>query len=475
MSANKTAGSLSKIARYSPTPSTCSSFPLGYLTSGVHCGIKSASKLNSLDLALLVSTQPETVAAGCFTRNVFKAAPVQLGLRTLQDARGQGIRGVVINSGCANAVTGSQGMSDAERMVEELDRLLKLSSSGSQRRSLVMSTGVIGQLLPMRRVLGGMESSFKTLGNSYEAWLSTARAFMTTDTFPKLLTHAFEIEGKEVRLAGIAKGAGMIHPAMSGPPQGTLLGLVATDAAIDQASLQMALSRAVERSFNSISVDGDMSTNDTILALANSAAANPVLSHRTQTSKGFETFVEELTCFTTRLAQLVVRDGEGATKFVKITVRGAASEADGQKIGSSVARSALVKCALNGEDANWGRILCAVGYTETEGTIEPSKVSVSFGGGGPEEEELKLLVKGEPEVVDEERARKILQADDLEILIDLGGDPEVVASYYTCDFSKEYIGECCFHSLFCYEMSVVFIQMRSINAHLILFEHFLCD
>ncbi|KAG0145750.1 hypothetical protein CROQUDRAFT_658254 [Cronartium quercuum f. sp. fusiforme G11] len=439
---------LKKINRYSPTPFTCSNFPIGYLTSGVHCGIKSASKLNALDLGLIVSTQPDTVAAGCFTRNVFKAAPVQLGIRTLTQTSGQRIRGVVVNSGCANAVTGKQGMRDAERMAKELDRLLNVrpETQTSPSSSLVLSTGVIGQLLPMRRVLGGIESSFNTLGSSFESWLSTAQAFMTTDTFPKLITHAFKSGGKEVKMAGIAKGAGMIHPAMSGPPQGTLLGLIATDAAIDAQSLQLALSRAVQRSFNSISVDGDMSTNDTILALANSAAGNLPISHqptRQSLPVEFDRFVDELTGFATRLAQLVVRDGEGATKFVKITVRGAANEEDGRQVGSSVARSALVKCALNGEDANWGRILCAVGYTETKVAIDPTKVSVSFlpveTGQGEQLGELKLLVNGEPETVDEARARKILEADDLEILIDLGGDPKMVSNYYTCDFSKEYI------------------------------------
>ncbi|KAH9821584.1 arginine biosynthesis protein ArgJ [Melampsora americana] len=443
---------LKKIKLYSPTSSTCSNFPLGYLTSGVHCGIKSIKKTHHLDLGLIISTEPETVAAGCFTRNVFKAAPVQLGIQTLNQSHGQRIRGVVINSGCANAVTGKQGMRDAEKMVEELDALLnRLGPSHTKikdkqlRNSLVMSTGVIGQLLPMRRVLGGIESSFKTLGNSFEAWLSTAQAFMTTDTFPKLITHTFKSGGKEIRLAGISKGAGMIHPAMSGPPQGTLLGLVATDAAIDAKSLQVALNQAVQRSFNSISVDGDMSTNDTILALANAAAANPLISHLPSNGQStppieFERFVDELTGFTTRLAQLVVRDGEGATKFVKITVRGADNVEDSQRVGSSVARSALVKCALNGEDANWGRILCAVGYAETTAKIDPEKVSVSFiPVGEPEENELKLLVKGEPEIVDEKRAGKILKADDLEILIDLGGDPNMETSYYTCDLSKEYI------------------------------------
>lgn len=244
---------------------------------------------------------------------------------------------------------------------------------------------------------------------------------MTTDTFPKLRTRSFELDGTEVRFVGIDKGAGMIHPNMGppGPPHATLLGLIATDAAVEPASLQAALTHAVDRSFNAISVDGDMSTNDTVLALANGAAEGTVVS-KWDTPELFERFTQELTSFAIELASLVVRDGEGATKFVKVAVVGAPTFEGARHIASTISRSSLVKTALNGEDANWGRILCAVGYSNPPGfEIDPTRVSVSF---VPTDgsQALPLLIKGEPERVDESRASEILAMEDLEILIDLG-------------------------------------------------------
>lgn len=206
-------------------------------------------------------------------------------------------------------------------MSEQLDSFLAGSTSSSATGTLVMSTGVIGQLLPIKRIISGITASTATLGSGYSAWMDAAKAFMTTDTFPKLRTRSFELGGKEVRMVGIDKGAGMIHPNMGPPaaPHATMLGMIATDAAISPASLQNALTYAVDRSFNSISVDGDMSTNDTIVILANGASGSKEVSEQ-HTPEEYVKFRDELTSFAAELAQLVVRDGEGAEKFVKVTV-----------------------------------------------------------------------------------------------------------------------------------------------------------
>lgn len=295
-------------------------FPQGYFLTGIHAGVKKKPEL--LDLAIILSKRP-AAAVACFTRNAFKAAPVVVSQEVLQKNNGLA-RAVVINSGCANAVTGTQGMKDAWAMARATDALLEPESTGPSE-TLVMSTGVIGQTLPISKILSGIQSqSFATLGSGFEAWERAARAFMTTDTFPKLRARSFSIRGKEYRLAGMDKGAGMIHPDM-GPPSNqlhaTLLGCILTDAAVSPRSLQDALTYAVDRSFNSISVDGDMSTNDTIIVLANGAAANgqPEIDESTD-QEAYEIFKQELTTFAAELAQLVVRDGEGATKFVTVSV-----------------------------------------------------------------------------------------------------------------------------------------------------------
>ncbi|GAA5849364.1 hypothetical protein JCM8547_006526 [Rhodosporidiobolus lusitaniae] len=430
----------SKAQRFTLDPSSSPvppKFPHGFLATGLHCGVKKDRQ--KLDLGVIISDRPCS-AAGTFTRNAFVAAPVVVSKDVL--ARQNGVaRGLVVNSGCANAVTGSKGMEDARAMSEQLDSFLSASSSSSGTGTLVMSTGVIGQLLPIKKILQGIEASTATLGSGFSAWSDCAKAFMTTDTFPKLRTRAFQLGGKEVRMVGIDKGAGMIHPNMGPPkssmPHATMLGVIATDAAVAPEDLQNALTYAVDRSFNSISVDGDMSTNDSVVALANGASGISEITEK-GTPEEYVKFRDELTSFAAELAQLVVRDGEGAEKFVKVTVQGAPTYEGAHKIASTVSTSSLVKTALHGEDANWGRILCAVGYTSPLSfTIDPTKVSVSF---IPQDgsKELKLLVNGEPENVDEERAAEILKEEDLEIRIELGLGEEK-ATYWTCDLSHEYI------------------------------------
>nr|GAT42979.1 ornithine acetyltransferase [Mycena chlorophos] len=420
-----------------------SAFPAGYLLTGLHAGVKKNADV--LDLAVILSTsQNTTSAAACFTRNAFKAAPVLVSDQILSDNGGRA-RGLVVNSGCANAVTGRQGIDDAWAMSIETDALLPPSTSRSKHHTLVMSTGVIGQRLPIDSILKGIRSqtsteSSSTLGSDYAAWERAAKAFMTTDTFPKLRARAFTIRGTEYRIAGMDKGAGMIHPNM-GPASttlhATLLGCILTDAAVSPRSLQTALTYAMDRSFNCISVDGEMSTNDTVLVLANGAAApNAVEIDESTDKEAYDVFKAELTAFAIDLAQLVVRDGEGATKFVTVNVKGAPTYEDAHRIASRISTSALVKTALYGEDANWGRVLSAAGSVPLP-NVDPKNVSVSF---VPSDgtKSLGVLVNGEPENVDEERAKEILSLEDFGICIELSAGSEE-ATYWTCDFSYEYV------------------------------------
>jgi len=288
--------------------------------------------------------------------------------------------------------------------------------------------------LPIQKILNTIPKAAKNFGSSHEHWLKAARAICTTDTFPKLLSRQFSLPSSPdttYRIVGMTKGAGMIHPNMA-----TLLGIICTDAPIGPSGLSEMLGRAMEKSFNSISIDGDTSTNDTVAILANGVAGGKEIAD--SGSQGFREMESTLTSFSQDLAKLVVRDGEGATKFVTIRVTNAKSYEDAKRVASTIARSPLVKTALYGKDANWGRILCATGYAEGVDSVVPGETSVSFipTDGSPE---LKLLVRGEPEQVDEERAAQILEAEDLEILVKLSDSKGEEAVYWTCDFSHEYV------------------------------------
>ena len=339
-----------------------SALPKGYLLTGIHAGVKKPKPTSPtpLDLALVLSTSPHpTSAAACFTLNAFRAPPVLVSREVLQKSGGRA-RAVVVNSGCANAVTGKKGMQHAWGMVKAGDAVLashgfRSQSPSQTNETLVMSTGVIGVHLPISNILSAISTQQSSTTTTYSlsstpsAYEAAARAFMTTDTFPKLRARTFEINGKTYRIAGMDKGAGMIHPQMGDPasPAGlvhssavpsattssppaaglhaTLLGLILTDAPVSPKSLQSALTYAVERSFNSISVDGDMSTNDTIIVLANGAShdantSNPTEIDESTDPQAYIAFRDHLTAFSIDLAKLVVRDGEGATKFVGVCV-----------------------------------------------------------------------------------------------------------------------------------------------------------
>ena len=422
--------------KYVPKSGT---YPKDFRVSGTHVGVKK-SNTRFPDLALISSDIPCSAAA-VFTTNKFKAAPVQVSKETLNKVRGQGIRSVVINSGCANAVTGRAGREDATRMGKKVDECLGVGDDGNA--TLVMSTGVIGQRLPISKILDKIPTARDNLSSTHHAWLTTARAICTTDTFPKLLSTTFTLPSspdRQYSLAGMTKGAGMIHPNMA-----TLLGVLCTDAPVTPSALQTLLTHAVSRSFNSISIDGDTSTNDTVAILANGAAGGAPIENNK--SSDYTAMQSVLTDFARSLSQLVVRDGEGATKFVTVRVINSPDYESARLIASTIARSPLVKTALYGRDANWGRILCAIGYTQglAPGTVVPERTSVSFQpvDGSPV---LRLLVNGEPEAVDEERASAILQDEDLEIVVNLGGgylgDQGLggeEAVYYFCDFSHEYV------------------------------------
>lgn len=416
---------LSKAERLVPKSGV---YPKGFVVGGIHCGVK---KNGNLDLAMLHNVSGnDAVAAAAFTQNKFKAAPVQVSAKIIKETDGL-INSLIINSGNANAVTGTQGLKDAQDMVRVTDAVLENKTSSS----LVMSTGVIGNTLPIDAILAGIPKlALSNLGDSHDHWMKCAQAICTTDTFPKLVTKQFDLNGHTYTLAGLAKGAGMICPNMA-----TLLGFFATDAPVTASALQQIVKYAVDRSFNSISVDGDTSTNDTIVAIANGAAGGPEIDSTADCAEAFAVVRAEITDFAQQLAKLVVRDGEGATKFITIRVNDALLYKDAKLVALTVANSSLVKTAMFGKDANWGRILCAIGYADvSSGSVNTAATSVSFiptDGSEP----LQLLVDGEPEVVDEDRALQILAHEDLEIEINLGTGGGQSALFWTCDLSYEYV------------------------------------
>ncbi len=385
----------------------------GFEAAGIAAGIKADG---ALDLAMVRSVAPCTGAA-VFTTNRFQAAPVIYDRETLH-RNPTGLRGVVINSGCANACTGDQGMRDTRATAAAAAQY----AGGSSDDYMVMSTGVIGQLLPMDTVLAGVETATRGLASAVDAGHRAARAIMTTDTVPKEMAVLVEIDSVRFTVAGMAKGAGMISPNMA-----TLLVVFTTDADIAPELAQQALMTAVDASLNMITIDGDMSTNDTAMLLANGEAEMAQID--AADSVAYAAFVDGLTRVAVGLAQGLVRDGEGATRFIEICVTGAANRSEARRIGMSVANSALVKTAIYGQDANWGRIVCAVGYAGVP--LDPDAVRVWLG-------DLELVRDGGPYQIDEERAAEILAQTDIPIRIDLGrGDVE--ATVWTSDLSHAYV------------------------------------
>ena len=397
-------------------------------------------------------------ANACVTGNRFQAAPVSVTKEVLK-TRGREenqFRGVIINSGCANAVTGAEGRKDASQMACLMDTCFdgQPPEEAVSPRSFVMSTGVIGQRLPIEKIAPAIPTIYEKLNSTHESWLTAARAICTTDTFPKLISRTFTLPftgDTKYSIVGIAKGAGMIHPNM-----GTLLSVICTDAPVPQSLCRALLSSAVSQSYNRISIDGDTSTNDTVALFANGAACpDPKLSikYRSAESGSFNSVLTEVT---QALAQLIVRDGEGATKFVRVLVQNSPTKWFALKAAESVARSPLVKTALYGQDANFGRIICAVGnavHGRKELGIPQSNISMSIGvpreGRDEEEHErLDFVHKGVPLPVDEAKAASLMKKEDLEIRINMNyyatktGPQKYCgqnAYYWFCDFSHEYV------------------------------------
>jgi glutamate N-acetyltransferase/amino-acid N-acetyltransferase len=392
----------------------------GFDAAGVAAGIK---KSGAPDLTLIASRVP-CRAAAAFTQNAFPAAPV-LYDRRLLSLNPTAVHGVIINAGCANACTGTPGDANARLMAEMVEKAL----GANDNTVFVMSTGVIGVQLPMDKLGGGVPQVVAQLRPN--GWADAARAIMTTDTRPKLVTRTVEIDGHTVSFAGIAKGAGMIHPNMA-----TMLSTIATDAAISQPLLQQALTVAVELSYNCISIDGDTSTNDTVLLLANGLAGNPEI---TEAGPAYSAFLAALTAIATALAQAIVRDGEGVTKFVTIHVAGAKSHAEAHAAANTIATSPLVKTAFFGSDANWGRILAAVGRSGS--FVDPLRCNLFVTGGAEPEErmaELQLVAGGTPLPYAEEDAAARFAKPEIDVRVELGlGDGE--ATVWTCDLSHDYV------------------------------------
>lgn len=408
--------------KYIPKSGT---YPKGFQVGSVASNVK---KNGLPDLALVYSSKPCN-AAGVFTTNKFKAAPVLVDRENLQLKDNQDFHSILINSGCANAVTGEGGLNDAKDIIKYTDKALNGGKTFDVSKTLTMSTGVIGQRLQVDKIKAGIDDIVGKIGSDHEHWLNCAKGIMTTDTFPKLISRSFEHNGVQYSISGLVKGAGMICPNMA-----TLLGLIITDAPIEAKTLDTLLKASVDKSFNCISVDGDMSTNDTILSLANGQSGGEVITEKS--GEIFQIFEKNFKEIAIELAKLVVRDGEGATKFITINVKNAKDDVEAKKAANSISNSALVKTAMFGKDANWGRILCAIGYAEIE--VDPKKTNVSF---VPTDgsEELKLLVNGEPQQVDEARASEILELPDLQIEVDLGLNGDGSCQFWTCDFSHDYV------------------------------------
>jgi len=380
----------------------------GFQAAGVACGIKPRGEK---DMALVVSDVPAEAAA-TFTTNLVKAAPVKVSMKHCRNGK---MRGVVINSGCANACTGVGGIADAKTMVEHTAK----EFDTKPREWLVCSTGRIGNRLPMVKVKKGIEKAAAKLGakNGVEA----AKAIMTTDTRRKEFAMRFKVDGRKVTIGGMAKGAGMIHPNMA-----TMLCVITTDASIDRAALKACVDDAVEHSFNRISVDGDTSTNDTVIVLANGMSGSNLLkSYHPQ----FGLFKKTLTHVMRKLARMIVEDGEGISRVVDVVVKGAPSAQDAKLAALAVAKSELIKTSWTGGDPNWGRILAALGYSGAR--VREEMIEIFYDG-------VLAVINGQPSKTPVIKLKKIVRRPKFTITINLHcGMGEY--SILTTDLTEEYV------------------------------------
>ena len=383
----------------------------GFRAAGVSAGIRHGGRR---DVALVAACRP-CAAAAMFTTNAVAAAPVLFDRKTVASGR---IQAILANSGIANACTGERGLADAARSAAETARLLGIPEG----LVLVASTGVIGKPLPMDRLLAGARDAVAALSPSPAAAEDAARAIMTTDTRPKRASATVRIGGKTVTVGGMCKGSGMIEPNMA-----TMLGFLTTDADISPVALKKALKAAVSKSFNRVVVDGDESTNDSVFILASGAAGNPRIKSGTA---DFRLFAEALAAVCTALARQMAADGEGATKFVSVTVRNAATERDAERAARAVARSPLAKTSWFGKDPNWGRVLAAVGYSGAK--VDDRKAEVFYG---------KTWAYRKGKTADAPQLAKLaaeLEKPELDVTVDLHLG-KASATIYTCDFSLDYV------------------------------------
>lgn len=379
----------------------------GFKFSGISAGIK---KANKKDLALISS---ETVAniAALFTTGKIKAAPVRVNLSKISSKRGQAI---IINSGNANACTGTQGLRDAKEMTEMVAKELGISPA----IVYVASTGIIGHPLPMEKIKISIPVLVEKL--SYHSINDVADAIMTTDTFPKISSKKIDINGRRGRIVGIAKGAGMICPNMA-----TVLCFILTDISVKSEALDAALREAVDKSFNRLTIDNDMSTNDTVLIMANGMLKNSPIGKNSPLYYRFESALSEVTY---NLSRMIAMDGEGATKLIEVIVRGAKTESDAEKVARAIAGSLLVKTAIYGKTLNWGRIMAVIGSSGVE--VKEQKINIYLN-------DFKLVSKGVG--INKEKAPKdLFSKKEVTVMVDLGlGKKE--ATVLTCDLTEEYI------------------------------------
>ncbi|SFB37187.1 glutamate N-acetyltransferase [Acetitomaculum ruminis DSM 5522] len=389
--------------------------PKGYKAAAVSAGIK---KENRLDMALIFSESP-CVTAGTYTTNVVKAAPVLWDKEiTASDTKA---RAIVVNSGVANACTGKEGMLYCEDTAKTLSEKFNILP----KEVLVASTGVIGAQLPMDKIKSGIEKMVPDLKEEVSNFELASKAIMTTDTLPKKACVTLEIGGKEVTITGMCKGSGMIHPNMC-----TMLSFIITDLAISKNLLQKALSKNVDDTYNMISVDGDTSTNDTVLLLANGKAQNPEITEENEDYKAFE---EALNYINETLAKKIASDGEGATALFEMTVKNAATKKDAKILSKSVITSNLTKAAIFGHDANWGRIICALGYSGVD--FDPEVIDLYF---ESKAGKIDILKNGNATSYSEETATKILSEPYVKAVADMKNGKES-ATAWGCDLTYEYV------------------------------------
>ncbi|MEM7029401.1 MAG: bifunctional glutamate N-acetyltransferase/amino-acid acetyltransferase ArgJ [Chloroflexota bacterium] len=399
------------------TKNALSSVP-GFKATGIACGIKASG---NKDLAVILADNPST-AATMFTTNSFQAAPVLYDKALMERTKGAGIRAILVNAGNANACTGDQGDQDAEQMSRWLEEKAGLPADSV----FVMSTGIIGHHLPMDIIQAGVADALGTLENDPNGGTHAAEAIMTTDTWSKESFRQVEIGGHTVSIGGVAKGSGMIHPDMA-----TMLSAVVTDANVSQADLDTALRTAVNASFNRVTVDGDTSTNDTIVLLANGQANDVPLS-----GEDLAAFTETLTALCVDLAKMIARDGEGATKLIEVQVGGAASDEDAVAAARTIAISPLVKTAIFGNDPNWGRFVMAIGRSGAQVDVSKANLWLEVPAAN---NKVQLVEQGQPLPFDADTLSKQLHdASDVVVQADLGLGTGA-STYWTCDFSYKYV------------------------------------